>query len=147
MKILVLFIASIMGATALAAPAPKEQKSLSCSVLYNVESKEGTDVPGVYEDLDTSKLDIKTALGKTATSADAYVKLQVTTQTDESGKDLLTLNVWDVKSKVLLAKIKNTVLVNELNLFVRLPEETRVRMKKKNMGDIAWAELWCSISE
>ncbi|QDK45451.1 hypothetical protein DOM22_09965 [Bdellovibrio sp. ZAP7] len=146
MKILVLIITSLVGIVAGAAQ-PKESKNLSCSVLYNVENKDGSDVPGVYEDLDTSKLDIKTAVGKTATSSDAYVKLQVMTQTDENGKDLLTLNVWDTKSKVLLTKIKNTVLVNELNLFVRLPEETRGRMKKKNMGDIAWAELWCSISE
>ncbi|QLY27155.1 hypothetical protein [Bdellovibrio sp. KM01] len=146
MKILALILTSLIGTGAWAAQS-KEQKTLGCSVLYNVENKDGTDVPGVYEDLDTSKLDIKTVVGKTATSSDAYLKLQAATQTDENGKDLLTLNVWDAKSKVLLAKIKNAVLVNELNLFVRLPEETRTRMKKKNMGDIAWAELWCSISE
>jgi hypothetical protein len=145
MKILVLLIAAMTATTAWAADS-KAPKTLSCGVLYNLENKAGTEVPKVYEDLDTSKLDISTAIGKAASSADSFVKVLVSSRTDDVGRDFITIDVTDAKSKVILAKVKNAVLAESLNLFVRLPDETRSRMKKKNMGDIAWAELWCNVA-
>lgn len=145
MKMLVLVIAAMTATTAWAAGS-KDPKALSCSVVYNVENKAGADVPSVYEDLDTSKLDIKTVIGKSASSTDSFVKVQVSSRTDGDGRDFVTVDVSDAKSKVLLAKVKNMVMTHELNLFVRLPETTRAGLKKKTKLDIAWAELWCSVA-
>ncbi|UYL08239.1 hypothetical protein B9G69_014400 [Bdellovibrio sp. SKB1291214] len=149
MKILVILIAAVTATTAWAG-SPKgtrAPKILSCGVVYNAENKAGSEVPGVYEDLDTAKLDIKTEIGKPASSGDGFVKVQVSSLTDQDGRDFVTVDVLDAKSKVILAKVKNTVLTEPLNLFVRLSDEARVRMKKKYKGDLAWAELWCSVAD
>ncbi|WP_413561492.1 hypothetical protein [Bdellovibrio sp. HCB209] len=146
MRILIALLVTFAVANALAASSEASEK-LTCGVLYNAENKAGGEVPEAYEDIDNSKLDINVIVGKSATVSDAFVKVQAGIKKDQDGRNVLSLNIWDVKSKVLLSKVKNTVLSNELNLFVRLPDETQALMKKKGLGQIAWAELWCSVSK